>query len=71
MLRREEAKYADRLARLPIRRRFAPGKQQAVPGRLDRPPTHRGLAKPVVSLREEAPRYGGKAGGTKPVGTKP
>jgi len=33
MLRREESKYADRLARLPIRRRSAPG---TAPARLAR-----------------------------------
>ena len=40
MLRREEPKYADRLARLPIQRRSAPGAQQARVGRRVQPPTH-------------------------------
>jgi len=66
MLRREEPKYADRLARLPIRRRSAPGGQQALAGRRVQPPAHGGPSKSVSGLREEPPRYGGKAGGTKP-----
>jgi len=65
MLRREESKYADRLARLPIRRRSAPGNQQAVAGRRIRPPADGGPAKPVIALHEEPPRYGGKTSGTK------
>jgi hypothetical protein len=65
MLRREESKYADRLARLPIRRRSAPGTQQAVAGHRVHPATHGAPAKPVIALHEEPPRYGGKTGGTK------
>ena len=65
MLRRDESKYADRLARLPIRRRSAPGTQQAVAGHRVHPATHGTPAKPVIALHEEPPRYGGKAGGTK------
>jgi hypothetical protein len=52
MLRREESKYAHRLARLPIRRRPVPSGEQ-VP------------SKPAITLREEPPPYGRKAGGTK------
>jgi hypothetical protein len=66
MLRREESKYADRLARLPIRRRTAPGSQQTAAGNRVHPATHGAPAKPVIALREEPPRYGGKTGGTKP-----
>ena len=65
MLRREESKYADRLARLPIRRRSAPGRQQTVADHRVHPASHRPPAKPVIALREEPPRYGGKTGGTK------
>ena len=65
MLRREESKYADRLARLPIRRRSAPGTQPASAGLRVQPHIHGAPAKPVIALREEPPRYGGKTGGTK------
>ncbi len=65
MLRREESKYADRLARLPIRRRSAPGTQTAGAGHRVQPHIHGAPAKPVIALREEPPRYGGKTGGTK------
>ena len=65
MLRREESKYADRLARLPIRRRSAPGTQQAVAGHRVQPHIHGVPAKPASAFREEPPRYGGKTHGTK------
>jgi len=66
MLRREESKYADRLARLPIRRGSAPGRQPAIAGHRVQPHIHGAPTKPVIALREEPPRYGGKSGGAKP-----
>ena len=65
MLRREEAKYGDRLARLPIRRKSAPTEEQTFGERLVQPPPHGVPSKPASALREELPPYGGKARGTK------
>ena len=66
MLRREESKYADRLARLPIRRQSAPGTQQAIADHRVQPHIHGLPAKPVIALHEEPPRYGGKTDAAKP-----
>ena len=65
MLRREEAKYAHRLARLPIRRRPAPSRDQAFADRQVQPPAAGGLSEAAIALREEPPPYGRKAGGAK------
>ena len=65
MLRREEAKYAHRLARLPIRRKPAPSGDQVFADRLVHPPAARGPSEPAIAVREEPPPYGRKAGGAK------
>ena len=65
MLRREEAKYAHRLARLPIRCRPAPSGDRAFADRQVQFPAGGVPSKPAIALREETLLYGRKAGGTK------
>ena len=65
MLRREESKYAHRLARLPIRRRPTPSGDQAFADQQVQFPAGGVPSKPAIALREEPPPYGRKADGTK------
>ena len=65
MLRREESKYAHRLARLPIRRRPVPSGERAFAVGQVQFPADGVASKPAITLREEPSPYGRKAGGTK------